>query len=139
MEYIPFGTLRTLISRHQQNNDSVLSSTTSASDVIGQHINSPLLTLAEKHVIALDIAEAMDYFHSAPMMQDNRGALHQNLKSSNIMLTIENGSLRAKVSDFGLTGKQSQKESLYFYHLFLITNVFYSSCRRTVESIYSRS
>lgn len=104
------GTLREYITRHHQSLNlsptaaTGISSLIISSNDINPHTSPSSLNWMEKYTIALDIADAMDYFHSAPMMQDNRGALHQNLKSSNVMLVSENGRIRAKVSDFGLSG-----------------------------------
>lgn len=46
---------------------------------------------------ALDVAQALEYLHLR-----SPAVLHRDVKSANIMLTKEEGSLVAKLSDFGL-------------------------------------
>lgn len=60
---------------------------------------------AERYQMMLDICEGMSYLHSSkghdgfpkPVLY------HQDLKSGNVLLSKEDGVLRAKISDFGLS------------------------------------
>eukprot|EP00939_MAST-03C_sp_MAST-3C-sp1_P002980 g2980.t1 len=51
----------------------------------------------ERFQYLVDVAEACEYVHL------NLGSIHRDLKSENVLLSVENGILRAKVADFGLS------------------------------------
>jgi serine/threonine protein kinase len=80
MELMPLGTLSNLIRKKSLKNwDS-------------------------KKQIMTDICEAGAFMHSS-FYEDcspKRIVLHQDLKSANVLLCMENGKMRAKIADFGL-------------------------------------
>ena len=51
-----------------------------------------------------DVADGMCYLHGV------HNSVHRDLKSSNVLLTEENGTLRAKVADFGLARLMEQEK-----------------------------
>jgi serine/threonine protein kinase len=55
----------------------------------------------------MDICDGMSYLHSPkhPNGKIKPVVYHQDLKSANILLKTEDGVLRGKISDFGLSGK----------------------------------
>ena len=57
-----------------------------------------------KYRVALDIVEGMVYLH-------DKRIIHRDLKSGNILLTTEQSTIRAKVSDFGYSRKQESERS----------------------------
>ena len=59
----------------------------------------------DRYQMMIDICEGMAYLHS-PETADGSPKVevfHQDLKSGNILLTMQHGSLRGKISDFGLS------------------------------------
>jgi serine/threonine protein kinase len=57
-----------------------------------------------------DIVEGMAYLHSKFKKDGSAKPVlfHQDLKSDNVLLGIERGDLRAKISDFGYSSKSSE-------------------------------
>jgi serine/threonine protein kinase len=53
----------------------------------------------------LDICEGMAYLHSSTYADgsEKKVLFHQDLKSANVLLAEEDGILRAKIGDFGLS------------------------------------
>ena len=63
-------------------------------------LNRTQLTTEERLQLVSDVALAFKFLHS-------RGVQHRDLKSPNILVFRENGKLRAKVTDFGLSRARS--------------------------------
>lgn len=57
-----------------------------------------------RYQIMLDMVEGMAFLHAKNFADGTpkKRVYHQDLKSGNILLTVKNGMLRAKISDFGL-------------------------------------
>lgn len=55
-----------------------------------------MIEWSQRAIFLKDIAEGMTYLHSADVY-------HQDLKTDNVLLGIERGRLRAKISDFGMS------------------------------------
>jgi len=58
----------------------------------------------------VDVASGLTYLHLI------HKSIHRDLKSPNVLLTKENGELRAKVADFGLTKILSPESSVRVHH-----------------------
>jgi len=57
--------------------------------------------------IMLDLCEGMEFLH-AGVYADGKPKMelfHQDIKSSNVLLSIKGGKLRSKITDFGLSCK----------------------------------
>jgi serine/threonine protein kinase len=80
MEFLPLGTLRGIIQKNK------------------------LESWAARKQIMLDICEGGAFLHSSVYSdgRPKRVVFHQDLKSPNILLCMESGSIRAKIADFGL-------------------------------------
>lgn len=61
----------------------------------------------KKHRMFVDVCEGMEYLHAVvdPESNPKTSVCHMDLKSSNVMLYKLDNSIRAKVSDFGLSGE----------------------------------
>jgi serine/threonine protein kinase len=83
LEYMPKGGLDVYIAKH------------------------PHMLWSDRITIASDMAEAMAYLHSKQRLDGRKKPeiFHQDLKSANVLLCYEQGQLRGKISDFGLSGK----------------------------------
>jgi serine/threonine protein kinase len=82
MELLPLGNLQSCINKKSNNIDS----------------------WAVRVQILSDLCEAVAFLHSS-FYSDGREkmvVLHQDLKSANLLLSMEDGKLRGKVADFGL-------------------------------------
>ena len=55
--------------------------------------------------ILRDVAEGMAFLH------DKHDSVHRDLKSGNVLLDRENGLLRGKIADFGMSKFMSQNRS----------------------------
>jgi hypothetical protein len=87
MEYLPLGTLKELIAE-------------------GTDIRSWEL----RYQMMLDICEGMEFLHATINPVDGKEKMrcfHQDLKTGNVLLEMLDGSLRAKITDFGLSCKHS--------------------------------
>ena len=68
--------------------------------------NMESMPWSDRYQMMADICEGMEFLHSgtfadgSPKME----LFHQDLKSSNILLAMERGKLRAKITDFGISG-----------------------------------
>jgi serine/threonine protein kinase len=83
MEYLPLGTLNSLIAE-------------------GTDIKSWEL----RYQMMLDICEGMEYLHATINPVDGtvkKRCFHQDIKTGNVLLEIVDGSMRAKIADFGLS------------------------------------
>eukprot|EP00940_MAST-03C_sp_MAST-3C-sp2_P003367 g3367.t1 len=63
----------------------------------GHDASTRVPTWSERVGLLCDVAEGMEYLHLI------HGSIHRDLKSDNVLLSSERGSLRAKVADFGLS------------------------------------
>ncbi|RMH21962.1 MAG: hypothetical protein D6696_04455 [Acidobacteria bacterium] len=70
-----------------------------------QLIGEGSLELAEILEIGAQVAEALDYSHG-------RGVVHRDVKPANVMVTREEGMLRARVMDFGVAHTASAERPL---------------------------
>lgn len=63
------------------------------------------ITWQERHQLMKDICEGMEFLHSSAYPDGSAKPVlfHQDLKSANVLLSMEDGSLRGKISDFGLS------------------------------------
>lgn len=61
----------------------------------------------QRYLFMIDIAEGMEYLHSKTTADGRPKPVlfHQDLKTDNVLLGIEHGELRAKISDFGMACK----------------------------------
>lgn len=68
-----------------------------------------------RHILLLDIAEGMEYLHSKTTADGQPKAIlfHQDLKTDNVLLGIEYGELRAKISDFGFACTTKESRTKY--------------------------
>jgi serine/threonine protein kinase len=83
MEYLPLGTLNSLIAE-------------------GKDIKSWEL----RYQMMLDICEGMEFLHAPIHPLDGtmkKQCFHQDLKTGNVLLEMVDGSMRAKITDFGLS------------------------------------
>ena len=85
MELMPMGTLKNAIESRKFSQNS----------------------WADRYQILLDITEGGAFLHSSktPLGSPKRVVLHQDLKSANVLLCMEDGQIRAKLADFGLACK----------------------------------
>jgi serine/threonine protein kinase len=61
-------------------------------------------SLVIRRHILLDICEGGAYLHASVYDgKEKRVVLHQDIKSANVLLGMEDGKLRAKISDFGMS------------------------------------
>lgn len=60
----------------------------------------------------MDISEGMSYLHNSrhPNGKIKPVVYHQDLKSANVLLSMENGMLRGKISDFGLSAMRTKTQ-----------------------------
>lgn len=82
MEYFPMGSLEDFISSKQKS-----------------------WRRRDQYCCAGDIAEGMDYLHSVLPESDKDLIVHMSLRSSNVLIYLDRGYARAKISDFGFAGK----------------------------------
>lgn len=63
------------------------------------------MTWQERYQLMKDICEGMEFLHSStyPDGSAKQVLFHQDLKSANVLLSMEHGDLRAKISDFGIS------------------------------------
>jgi serine/threonine protein kinase len=83
MEYLPLGTLNALIAE-------------------GKDIKSWEM----RYQMMLDICEGMEFLHATTNPIDGsakKQCFHQDLKTGNVLLEMVDGSMRAKITDFGLS------------------------------------
>jgi hypothetical protein len=83
MEYLPLGTLGTLIKSRKE-----------------------IKKWGLRYQMMLDISEGMKFLHASINPLDGKPKMecfHQDLKTVNVLLENVNGSLRAKIADFGLS------------------------------------
>jgi serine/threonine protein kinase len=68
--------------------------------------NNTTMKFADKNQLILDVLEGMAYLHS-PLCSGGKykkkEVFHQDLKTGNVLLGVSNGTLRGKISDFGLS------------------------------------
>jgi serine/threonine protein kinase len=62
---------------------------------------------SQRFIFMMDIADGMNYLHAKVDAdgKSKKSVFHQDLKSANILLTMEDGILRGKISDFGFSSK----------------------------------
>ncbi len=69
---------------------------------------TPKMPWSERYWCAIDVAEGMKFLHSKSLAS-GKGKVevfHQDLKTANVLLQRDGkGLLRAKISDFGLSGE----------------------------------
>lgn len=84
LEYMPMGSLQSLIEDSKNE-----------------------ISWSLRYQMMLDICEGMNFLHSDVAEDGSPKAIlfHQDLKSGNVLLSQENGVTRAKISDFGLSGR----------------------------------
>lgn len=78
-------------------------------DYLKQNTNS-IIPWSTRYWFIADIAEGMTYLHSKRGLNGKPKVevFHQDLKPANILLNIENGVLRRKISDLGLAAIKDQ-------------------------------
>lgn len=66
---------------------------------------TPKMEAAVKHQILLDICKGMAFLHSPVDIEGRpkKELFHQDLKSGNVLLSVQDGEVRGKISDFGLS------------------------------------
>jgi serine/threonine protein kinase len=69
-----------------------------------QDLKNHITSWAVRYQIMSDLLEGGSFLHSAVYVDDKvkRVVLHQDLKSANVLLLMEDGKLRGKIADFGL-------------------------------------
>ena len=70
----------------------------------------PQLTAQQRFEVASDVARGLEFLHTVP----SPPIIHQDIKSDNILLSLINGQLIAKIADFGVARKR--KELLHGTH-----------------------
>jgi serine/threonine protein kinase len=76
--------------------------------------NKNTMNWSTRYQMMLDICEGMAYLHSAIDADgsEKKVLFHQDLKSANILLAEYEGSIRAKIGDFGLSRKSNPSNRL---------------------------
>lgn len=85
MEYMPLGSLQSYI------------------------MDKKSITWTDRIQVIRDVTEGMAYLHAVEFNGEKKAdVFHQDLKSANVLLKKEQGVLRAKISDFGLSSTRRQ-------------------------------
>jgi serine/threonine protein kinase len=84
MELMPLGSLLTYIQKQQEK-----------------------MPWSDRHQIMIDLCAGMEFLHAGTFAdgEPKMELFHQDIKSSNVLLSIEDGEVRSKITDFGLSCK----------------------------------
>jgi hypothetical protein len=72
-------------------------------------ISKGVIPWTDRYQLMLDICEGMEFLHSSLYADGSKKLVlfHQDLKSGNVLLSMEGNVLRGKISDFGLSCKST--------------------------------
>jgi serine/threonine protein kinase len=66
---------------------------------------------SDRYQVMVDLCEGMEFLHAGTFAdgKPKMELFHQDIKSSNALLSLEGGKLRSKITDFGLSRKSCHK------------------------------